>query len=61
MPESAKSMLWIVSGVAACALAVLLFLEVEAQWKVAALAIGVVVTLLAMKKTGVRARIDEAS
>ena len=61
MSESVKSMLWIVLGVAACAVVALLFLEVETQWKIAALAISVVAALLGMEKTGMRARIEEAS
>jgi ABC-type branched-subunit amino acid transport system permease subunit len=61
MSESAKSMLLIVFGVATGAVAGLLFLEVEAQWKVTALAIGIVAALLVMEKTGMRARIEEAS
>ncbi len=61
MSEPAKSMLCVVIGAAVCAVVALLFLEVEAQWKVAALAICVVAALLAMEKTGTRARIEEAS
>ena len=61
MSEHVKSMLLVVLGVAASAIVVLLFLEVEAQWKVAALAMSVVAALLAMEKTGLRARMEEAS
>lgn len=61
MSEPAKSMLRVVFGVAVCAVVALLFLEVEAQWKVIALAIGVVAALLVVEKTGMRARIEEAS
>ncbi len=61
MPESAKSKFLVASGVVVCAIVVLLFLEVEAQWKVCALAIGVVAALVAMEKTGMRARVEEAS
>lgn len=61
MSESAKSMLLIVFGVATCAVAGLLFLEVEVQWKVTSLAMGIVAALLVLEKTGMRARIEEAS
>jgi ABC-type branched-subunit amino acid transport system permease subunit len=61
MPESAKSKFLVVCGVVVCAMVLLLFLEVEAQWKVCALAIGVVAVLVAMEKTGMRARVEEAS
>jgi ABC-type branched-subunit amino acid transport system permease subunit len=59
MSEPAKSMLRVVIGLAVCALVALLFLEVESQWKVAALGIGVVAALLVMEKTGMRARLEE--
>jgi len=61
MPQSVKSLLAIVSGVTACAIIALLFLEVEAQWKIAALALGVVAALLVAEKTGLRARLESAS
>jgi ABC-type branched-subunit amino acid transport system permease subunit len=61
MSEPAKSMLRVVFGVAVCAVVALLFLEVETQWKVIALAIGVVAALLVVEKTGMRARIEEAA
>jgi ABC-type branched-subunit amino acid transport system permease subunit len=59
MPEAAKSTLRMVLGIAVCALVTLLFLEVESQWKVAALGIVVVAALLVMEKTGMRARLEE--
>jgi len=61
MLDYAKSILPVVFGIAACALVALIFLEVEAQWKVAALAASVVVALLAMEKLGMRARMEQAS
>ena len=61
MSERAKSMLLVVLGVTASAIVALLFLEVEAQWKVAALAMSVVAALLALEKTGLRARMEEAA
>jgi ABC-type branched-subunit amino acid transport system permease subunit len=61
MPQSVKSLLAIVSGVTTCAVIALLFLEVEVQWKIAALAIGVVAGLLLVEKTGLRARLESAS
>lgn len=60
MSVNTKSKLVIVSGVAACAVVLLLFLEVEAQWKVALLAIGVVAALLAVERTGLRVGIEDA-
>lgn len=61
MSDYAKSILLLVFGIAACAVVALLFLEVEAQWKVAALAASVVAALLVLEKTGIRARMEEAS
>ena len=61
MAQSAKSMLWLVLGVATGARAVLFFLEVESQWKIASLAIGVVAALLVAEKTGVSARLKVAA
>ena len=61
MTDHAKSVLLVVIGIALCAVGALLFLEVEAQWKVVALAAGVVAALLAAEKTGIRARMEEAS
>ena len=61
MTDHAKSVLLVVIGIALCAVVALLFLEVEAQWKVVALAAGVVAALLAEEKTGIRARMEEAS
>ncbi|MEO8163893.1 MAG: branched-chain amino acid ABC transporter permease [Betaproteobacteria bacterium] len=61
MAEPVKSLLYIASGVIACALALLLFLEVEAQWKVVALALGTVAVVIAAEKTGVLRRIEESS
>jgi ABC-type branched-subunit amino acid transport system permease subunit len=54
-------MLLVVLAVAMAAIVALLFLEIETQWKVAALAAGVVAGLLAMERTGMRARMEEAS
>jgi len=61
MRETAMALLTVVLGVAACALAVLLFLEVETQWKIAALAAGIVAVLLIAEKTGLRFRLEQAS
>ena len=61
MKDRAKSLLLVAIGITLCAMAALLFLEVEVQWKVTALAAGVVVALLAAEKTGLRARMEEAS
>jgi ABC-type branched-subunit amino acid transport system permease subunit len=60
MSEHLKSALLVVLGVAACAIVALLFLEVEAQWNVAALAATVVAALLALAKTGMLARMEAA-
>jgi ABC-type branched-subunit amino acid transport system permease subunit len=61
MSEQTKSLLLVVLGVAVCAVVALLFLDVESQWKVAALTVSVVVALLVMEKTGLRSRLQEAS
>lgn len=61
MSENAKSKVVVASGVVMCAIVVLLFLEVESQWKVTALAIGVIAALLVLEKTGMRARMEDAS
>jgi ABC-type branched-subunit amino acid transport system permease subunit len=54
-------MLLVFCGVALCALVGLVFLEVESQWKIAALAIGVVAALLVAEKTGLRTRLEAAA
>jgi ABC-type branched-subunit amino acid transport system permease subunit len=61
MTDHAKSVLLVVIGIALCAMVTLLFLEVEAQWKVAALAASVIAGLLVAEKTGLRARMEQAS
>ena len=61
MSARTKSMLHVVIGVTICGVVALLFLEVEAQWKVAGLAISVVAALLVIEKTGLRARLEEDS
>ncbi|MEO8158794.1 MAG: branched-chain amino acid ABC transporter permease [Betaproteobacteria bacterium] len=61
MAQQAKTMFIVALGIAACAVVLLLFLEVEVQWKVAALATGVVAVLLVMEKSGLRVRMEEAS
>jgi ABC-type branched-subunit amino acid transport system permease subunit len=61
MAGQAKSMLLVIVGIALCAGVALLFLEVEVQWKVAALGAGVVVAILVAEKTGMRARVEEAT
>jgi ABC-type branched-subunit amino acid transport system permease subunit len=61
MSARTKSMLHVVIGVTICGVVALLFLEVEAQWKVAGLAISVVAALLVIEKTGLRAQLEEDS
>jgi ABC-type branched-subunit amino acid transport system permease subunit len=61
MREPAKALLTVVLGVAACAMATLLFLEVDTQWKIGALAIGIVAVLIMAEKTGLWMRLEQAS
>ncbi|HEX7952182.1 MAG TPA: branched-chain amino acid ABC transporter permease, partial [Burkholderiales bacterium] len=61
MSQQVKSLALVALAVAACAIVMLLFLQVEAQWKVVAFASGVVVALLIMERTGLRMRVEAAS
>lgn len=60
MQATAKSRLAVLLGVGACALATLLLLEVEIQWKMIALLAGVAAVLLIGEKTGLRVQFEQA-
>ena len=61
MMGHAKSKGVVVVGIGLCAVAGLLFLQVEAQWKVLALGAGVIAALLLAEQTGLRTRLEEAA
>lgn len=60
MQATAKSRLAVLLGIGACALATLLLLEVEIQWKMIALLAGVAAVLLIGEKTGLRVQFEQA-
>ena len=60
MQATAKSRVAVLLGVGACALATLLLLEVEIQWKMIALLAGVAAVLLIGEKTGLSAQFEQA-
>lgn len=60
MRTASKSRLAVLLGVGACALATLLLLEVEVQWKMIALLAGVAAVLLIGEKAGLRAQFEQA-
>jgi ABC-type branched-subunit amino acid transport system permease subunit len=60
MRTASKSRLAVLLGVGACALATLLLLEVEVEWKMIALLAAVAAVLVASEKTGLRVRFEQA-
>lgn len=61
MQESYKSAASVVLALTAFAVFTYLFLEVEQQWGVAALAIAAIVALLAFRRSGIAARVERGA
>lgn len=61
MPDTLRARLAIAVAVALATVVVLLFLEIENQWQIALLAIGVVGALVVLEKTGLRLRTEQAA
>ena len=61
MPERYKSAASVVLALAAFAVFTYLFLEIEQQWEVAALAIGAIVVLLVLRRRGIVARVERSA
>ena len=61
MQEHHKAAASVVLALAAFAVFTYLFLEIEQQWEVAALAIGAIVALLILRRSGIAARVERSA
>lgn len=61
MQERYKAAASVVLALAAFAVFTYLFLEIEQQWEVAALAIGAIVVLLVLRRNGIAARVERSA